>query len=165
MRAIRPYRRAARRRRRARAGTPTRAGPAAGSTVDEHRDLAVVEDLGGLAAEEQALDPAIAVRGHDDEVAATGLGDADDRLVDRVVELAYRLAGDAKRGRLLRDLVEDPGRGFAHELVVLGGIVEEGRRYFAGDRRLVGGLDIERRHLRAEVARHAQAGLDRLFGQ
>src|SRR5690606_40601309 len=92
MRAIRTYRRAARR---ARAG-PVRAGATvsrpAPSTMAQDGDLAVVQDLGGLAAEQQPLDAAVAVPCPDDPVASLGLAGPEDGLVARLVGIAQGFA-------------------------------------------------------------------------
>src|SRR5690606_11022663 len=131
----------------------------------EYRDLAVVQDLGGLAAEQQALDPAMAMRSHHDEIAAIRLGDADDRLVYRMIELGDCLAGHAGGAGRIGDRVEDFRRGLAHQLVVFGRVVQESGWHLARDGRLVGWLHVERGDLGAEVAGNPQARLDCFFRQ
>ena len=63
--------------------------------MDQHRDLAMREDLYRLAAEHNRRDAVTAVRRHDNQVAAFQARDIDDRLVGMLIFDLDRLAHNA----------------------------------------------------------------------
>src|SRR5689334_15495347 len=66
-----------------------------GSSMDEHRNFAMCEDLEGLAAEDQRGDAVAAVRSHDDQIAASQGRGIDNGLVGMLMLDLDRLACDA----------------------------------------------------------------------
>src|SRR5690349_719790 len=66
-----------------------------GSSMDQHRDLAMGENLDRLAAQDDRGDAMAAVRGHDDQIATLRPRGIDDRLVRMLVLNLDRLACDA----------------------------------------------------------------------
>jgi hypothetical protein len=73
-----------------------------GLLADEHRDRAVGQHAPGLAAEEQPVETAAAVRRHDDEVAPARLGGGQNGWGGEIADLN----GGAADPLLLRPLVD-----------------------------------------------------------
>ena len=86
------------------------------------------------------------------------------QLVNTLVENGQRAAANPKRLGTLFDFIQDTARIGACHFIVFIRIVCECGRNLTSNRRLVGGLNIQRHHFRVEVTRHSQGRFYR-FGR
>jgi hypothetical protein len=87
--------------------------------MDQHRDLAMREDLYRLAAEHNRRDAVTAVRRHDNQVAAFRLRGIDDRPIGMLMLDLNRRACDARCLRRVSDGTKSFFSIFLHTCFVL----------------------------------------------
>src|SRR5215831_11022758 len=109
------------------------------SMADENRNFGMREYLHRHAAEHDCRDPAPSVRGHDDEIAASSLGGADDAFVRMVLFDLHGFADDTSCASFLGDALQYALRMRFGARGVLG----KSARHFI-DPRSRNGIDVER---------------------
>ena len=75
------------------------------SMADQHRNFRVRQHLGRHTAKHDCRDPAPAMRGHDDEVAASLLGGLDDGFVRMILFDLHGFADDTSQTRCFGDAI------------------------------------------------------------
>ncbi len=133
------------------------------SAADEDGDVGLREHAHRFAAEQQASEPAAAMGGHDDQIAAGALGRVEHAFCGMVLADVNAVAVDTGRSRSLADLVEDLLCLLVGELLEITGWKTE--RCFARQPAAPRLRDGHGRHLRAEVLGEFETGGDRLGGE